>query len=133
MRQKNSEIIQQMYQAAARGDMENALAALDENLIVYEQESLPYGGRYEGHAGFQKLFENLAAVWDDFNFALQEFLDAGDAVIAVVRLPGTARATGKSLDMTMYELWRIRGGKAVECRSIVWDTARMLETLGEKR
>jgi ketosteroid isomerase-like protein len=54
-------------------------------------------------------------------------------VVAVVRLTGTARATGKWLDVTMYELWRIRGGKAVECRSIVWDTARMLEILGEKR
>jgi hypothetical protein len=30
-----------MYQAAAWDDMETVLAALDENLIVYEQESLP--------------------------------------------------------------------------------------------
>ena len=131
MSQENVQIIKQMYEDAANQEMQKALNALDEDLVVYEQESLPYGGRYEGHDGFQKLFQNLAAHWDDFNFAPQEFMDAGETVVAVVQLTGKAKKTGSALDMTMYELWKMRGGKAVECRSIVWDTAKMLEVLGE--
>jgi len=133
MSQENVNAIKQMYEAAGRGEMERALSAIDENLVVYEQESLPYGGRYEGHDGFQKLFQNLSAHWDDFKFAPQEFMDAGETVVAIVQLTGNAKQTGSPLDMTMYELWRMRGGKAVECRSIVWDTAKMLEILGEKQ
>lgn len=133
MSQTNVENIRQMYEAAGKGDMQTALSALDENLIVYEQESLPYGGQYRGHAGFQKLFENLSAHWDDFKFTPQDFKDAEDTVVAVIQLTGKAKSTGKALDMTMYELWRMQNGKAVECRSIVWDTAKMLQILGEKQ
>lgn len=130
---ENVNTIKQMYEAAIKGDMQKALNALDEDLVVHEQESLPYGGRYEGHEGFQKLFQNLAATWDDFKFTPKEYLDAGESVVAIVQLTDKAKTTGNSLDMTMYELWKMRGGKAVECRSIVWDTAKMLEILGEKR
>lgn len=125
----NVETIKQMYAAALKQDMPAALNALDEDLVIHEQESLPYGGRYEGHEGFQKLFQNLAAHWDDFKFSPKEFMDAGETVVAIVQFTGKAKKSGKSLDMTMYELWRMRNGKAVECHSIVWDTAKMLEIL----
>ena len=132
MSEKNVNTIKQMYEAAIKNDMPRALNALDENLVIHEQESLPYGGRYEGHAGFQKLFQNLAAHWDDFKFVPKEYLDAGETVVAVVQLTGKAKQTGSPLDMTMYELWRMREGLAVECHSIVWDTAKMLEILGTR-
>jgi uncharacterized protein len=74
----------------------------------------------------------LLAHWDDFKFLPQEFIDAGQTVVAIVQLTGKSKQTGGSLNMTMYELWRMDDGKAVECRSIVWDTAKMLRILGER-
>jgi len=94
MSQENVQTIKQMYEAAGRNEMELALSALSENIIVYEQESLPYGGQYEGHDGFQKLFQNLSAHWDDFKFSPQEFVDAGEMVVAFIKLTGKSTHTG---------------------------------------
>lgn len=46
--EKNVETMKEMYDAAiTRQDMPAALKALDGDLVIHEQESLPYGGRYE--------------------------------------------------------------------------------------
>ncbi len=128
--EKNVETMKEMYDAAiVRQDIPAALKALDEDLVLHEQESLPYGGRYEGHEGFQKLFQNLAAHWDGLRYTPQEFIGDGETVVVIGQLTGKAKKSGKNLDITMYELWRMRKNKAIEGYSIVYDTAKMLEVL----
>lgn len=129
--EKNVETMKEMYDAAIiRHDIPAALKALDKNLVIHEQESLPYGGRYEGHDGFQRLFQNLAEHWDDLHYTPQEFIGDGETVFVIGQLTGKAIKSGKILDITMYELWRMRNNKAIEGYSIVYDTAKMLEVLG---
>ena len=130
MNSKNAAAIKTLYEAAGHGEMETVLAQLDPEIIVHEQESLPVEDTYRGYDGFKQLFVDLTGVWADFNFALEEVYDAGDLVVAVVRLRGQSKKSGASLDMPMIELWRMKNGRAIECRSIVWDTARYLEVVG---
>jgi uncharacterized protein len=128
--EKNVEIMKEMYNAAIiRQDIPAALKALDEDLVIHQQESLPYGGRYEGHAGFQKLFQNQAEQWDGLHYAPQEFIGDGETVVVIGQLTGKSQKSGKNLDIAMYELWRMRNNKAIEGYSIVYDTAKMLEVL----
>ena len=129
MSQENVQAIRSMYEAAGRNDTKAMLACLDSGVTVHEQESLPYKDIYIGHEGFQQLFQDLMSVWDDFQFVPQNFLDAGDVVVASVQLQGKSKATGKPLDMLMVELWQMKDGKGVDCRSMVWDTAAMLALL----
>ena len=129
MSQRNVETIQTMYEAAGRGDTQTMLDCLDPGVVVHEQESLPYKNTYTGHEGFQQLFRDLNSVWDEFRFMPQKFLDAGEVVIAYVQLQGKAKTTGKPLDMLMVELWQMKDGKGMDCRSMVWDTAAMLHLL----
>ena len=126
----NANAISTLYAAAGRGELEIVLAQLDPEIVVHEQESLPYQNIYRGHAGFKQLFADLTSVWDDFEFTLEEIWDAGELIIAVVRLRGKSKQSGQSLVMPMVELWRMKNGRAIECRSLVWDTARMLEIIG---
>lgn len=129
MSQANVQAIQNLYAKAEQGDMQAALQMLDPDIVVHEQESLPYGGTYNGYEGYQQLFTNLMGVWDDFKFNPQQFIDGGDYVIAIIQLQGRAKSTGKSLDMRMLELWQMRDGRGVDCVSLVYDTAKMLELL----
>lgn len=130
MPSKNLTAIETLYAAAGRGEMETVLEQLDPQIVVREQESLPYENIYRGHDGFKQLFADLNKVWADFSFSLEEVYDAGEIVVAVVRLRGKSKRSGESLDMPMVELWKMRDGKATECRSIVWDTAAMLKIVG---
>lgn len=130
MLSKNATAIKTLYEAAGKGEMETVFEQLDAEIVVYEQESLPVENTYRGRDGFQKLFADLLNVWADFNFTLEEVYDAGDLIVAVVRLRGQSKKSGEKLDMPMIELWKMKNGRAVECRSIVWDTARYLEIVG---
>lgn len=130
MLSKNSTAIKTLYEAAGRGEMETVLAQLDPGIVVHEQESLPVKNTYRGYDGFQKLFADLMNVWADFSFALEEIYDADELIVAVVRLRGQSKKSGAQLDMPMIELWKMNNGRAIECRSIVWDTARYLEIVG---
>ncbi len=129
MSTENIQAIDTLYRTAAQGDMNTALQMLDPAVVVYEQESLPYGGAYHGHKGYQQLFTNIMEIWGDFKFTQKQLLDAGEYVVAIVQLQGRAKSTNKMLNMDMYELWKMRDGKGIECRSIVYDTAKMLELL----
>lgn len=97
--------------------------------MIHQQESLPYGGRYEGHEGFQKLFQDQSAQWDNLHYTPQEFIGDGETVVVIGQLTGKAKKSGKNLDIKMYELWRMRNNKAIEGYSIVYDTAKRLEVL----
>ena len=67
--------------------------------------------------------------WDGLHYTPQEFVGDDETVVVIGQLTGKAKKSGKSLDMTMYELWRMRNNKAIEGYSIVYDTAQMLEVL----
>ena len=127
----NVQKIRQIYEAIANGEMERALADVAPDIVVYEPDSLPYGGRFEGYAGVAEYFQKIAAVWDDFKMTPTDFLDAGDTIIAVVQLTGRAKESGAMLDMPMYDFWRLRDGKAVEARAVPADTAKILEILSK--
>jgi ketosteroid isomerase-like protein len=130
MSRENVDAIRTLYDAAARQETERMLSVLSPTVTVHEPESLPYDDVYRGHEGFQKLFRDLTAVWDDFRFEPLALHDVGNLVVAEVRLTGRAKATGRPLDTLMVELWEFEGGKASACRSLVWDTAAMLRVLG---
>ena len=49
--------------------------------------------------------------------------------MASVQLRGKAKATGKTLNMLMVEIWQMQDGRGLDCRSMVWDTAAMLALL----
>ena len=58
-------------------------ALFDENVEVHDHDT-PDQGDYRGHAGFARWLEDWGAAWAEYSFELQEFIDAGDSVVAVI-------------------------------------------------
>ena len=52
-----------------------------------------------------------------------EFLEAGDEVVVLGRYRGTAKQTGKPLDVPFVHVWSLRDGKA-------WRFRQFLDTAG---
>jgi ketosteroid isomerase-like protein len=48
---------------------------------------------------------------DDLHASVEELIDAGDKVIAVVRHRGTGKQSGVQLDLRSYLVYTIRSGK----------------------
>jgi len=108
----NKQLIESLYKAFAQGDVPTVLGAFAEDISWTDAEGFPTGGTYSGaNAIVQGVFMPLVTEWDGFAVRPSEFLDAGDAIIALGNYSGTYKATGKAMTAPFAHVWRLRDGK----------------------
>jgi ketosteroid isomerase-like protein len=127
MSAENVQVLRGAYAAFMRHDIDGVLAALDEDVEWTTPMILPSGGTYRGHAGVEALFGALAEVWQEMSVEPEEFIDAGDTIVVVVR----ERAAGaeRSTDTQAIHIWRMRDGRATSFVEYM-STARMGRVAG---
>jgi ketosteroid isomerase-like protein len=129
MGEQSEELVRDVYEAFARGDVPAVLGAMAADMEWHEAEGMPYGGVYHGgEAVAQNVFGPITQDVVDFAVTAEEFIASGDAVAAVVRYTGTGKATGKKLDLPVVHVWKVRNGKAEQFRQFI-DTAKFLEVV----
>jgi uncharacterized protein len=125
----NIELVKNLYQSFAQGDVPSVLGAFDENIEWTDAEGFPTGGTYRGgEAILNGVFMPLATEWDGFQVAANDFLDAGNRVVALGNYGGAYKKTGKSNDVPFAHVWTIAGGKVVKFVQYT-DTLKVSEAL----
>lgn len=110
----NLDAVKGVYAAFAKVDIPTVLAILDPNIAWTEAEGFPYAGTYHGPKGvLEGVFMRLGAEWDGFAAVPHEFIDGGDAIVALGKYSGTYKATGKSFEADFAHVWKIHAGKAI--------------------
>jgi uncharacterized protein len=93
---------------------DDARSLLHDELIVYEVGGVPFSGEYHGPQGFFELFGKMN---EDLELTLDpgiQYLLADDTVAMRTRMTFTARASGKSAEMGLVEIYTVRDGLIVE-------------------
>jgi ketosteroid isomerase-like protein len=83
-----------------------------EEIVVRDHQS-PDQAEYAGFAGLQQWLDDWGAAWDEWHVEVEEILDAGDAVLALIHQVARGHASGMDLDSHDGMLFTIRGGKVV--------------------
>lgn len=110
----NLDSVKATYQAFAEGDIPSVLGFLSPNIAWTEAEGFPYGGTYHGPtAVLTGVFMRLGSEWDGFACLPDEFIDGGDAIVALGKYSGKYKATGKSFEANFAHVWKLQDGKAV--------------------
>lgn len=127
----NAEAVRGAYAAFARGDLEGALAVMDEGIEWHQAQGLPHGGVYRGLAAVRTaVFDPLeAAWWDGFSADPDEVIGCGEHVVVLGRYTARAKATGARLDVPFAHVWRFRNGRAIRFHQFT-DTRGWVEALG---
>ncbi|EME88407.1 uncharacterized protein MYCFIDRAFT_192586 [Pseudocercospora fijiensis CIRAD86] len=138
-----AEILQKFYDAETiymaaspeNRDFANGMGkTLSPNLKLYQSPDLPYGGVFEGHAGFQDWSQRMASYFDKLEVTdPQVFEQAGsDAVIVASTLKLRVRKTGKDLVNPLLQKISVDREKGVitEIRPFYWDVKGLNEALG---
>ena len=130
MRVQPVEIVKRSYDAFARGDLDGVLGDMDPDIEWHQAQGLPHGGYYRGLDEVRRnIFDPLDTEWwDAFTATPEEFLDAGEHVVVIGRYRGTAKQTGRPLDVPFVHIWTLRGDKAVRFRQFL-DTAGWVSAL----
>jgi len=129
MSETNVRIAMGAYEASARGDFPAMLETFHTDVEWHAAEGLPWGGVHKGRDAVAKeVFGALMEHFDGFSLSHEQFIDAGDFVVALGRYDATARATGKHLDAAFAHVWELEDGKLKRYYHYT-DTAKFLEAL----
>jgi hypothetical protein len=123
----NVELVTALYRAFAARDLEAVSGLIGPEITVRQTELLPWGGSYAGIAGFRRFTELLFGNVDSL-VTPEEYVDAGDRVVAIARTRGHVRRNGAPFDLRAVHVWGLREGKVVSFDAFI-DTPAMLEAL----
>jgi ketosteroid isomerase-like protein len=130
MSQENVEVVRAGYEALNRGDVEGWTADYHPEAELHELATMPDSAIHRGHSGLRGWLENVRDLTDgDFGFAVEQIVDAGDLVLVRARAHGRGRMGGVPIDMRVYHVFDMDGGKIRRVRGFV-DEAEALAAVG---
>jgi ketosteroid isomerase-like protein len=122
---ENVEIVRKVYDAAARRDALTLLGFYDPEVEFDSSRvhgSLMGGAVYHGHEGLRRWARDWYEAWELIEYDVEELIDAGEHVIAVVTVRGRGRASAAEVEWTRHGgVWTFRDGKVVR---VVWFPTR---------
>ena len=123
--------VRSSYEAFGRGDLDGALAMMDDGIEWHQAQGLPHGGIYRGLVAVRAaVFDPLDEEWwEDFRADPDEVIGLGDDVVVLGRYTARAKATGAPLDVPFVHVWRFREGRAVRFHQFT-DTRGWVDALG---
>jgi ketosteroid isomerase-like protein len=109
--------------------MPAVLELLDPQVEWRAPTSLPWGGTFHGHDGFQEFLGKVTEHLDEFRLEPLQLLDVRDRIVVLLRLAG--RPTGRATQFNVPEVhvWTLRQGRIVG-HEAYFDTAIVLRALG---
>jgi uncharacterized protein len=111
MSEENVEVVRKAWEAFKRRDNEAALALYDPEIEIDLRRRVSADARvYYGLEGVQEFFRDFLASFGEWKTEVEEWIDAGDQVIAMVRSYGRGRHSGVPVDMLEAHLWTVRDG-----------------------
>jgi ketosteroid isomerase-like protein len=85
-------------------------AVLDEEVEVQDHDIMD-AGEYRGHEGVGRWLEDWGTAWAAYSFEPEEFIDAGEHVVAVIHMKAEGQSSGIELERQDAMVIRIRDGK----------------------
>ena len=83
---------------------------------------MPGEAQWHGHDGLRMFFRDYYETWEDLQDTVEELIDAGDHVVAVVDSRGRGRASGAEVEWGRHaSVWTVRDGRIVR---VVWFRTR---------
>ncbi len=129
-KEKNIQIVQQIYADFGKGNIEGILNSLTDDIIWSDPgyPEVPYAKKRTGKNEVVSFFNELAAAVSYSKFAPEEFYADKDAVIVKGSFAGKANSTGKAFESEWVMIWKLRNGKIYSYLAFV-DTAKMSSAL----
>ena len=118
MSEQNMNLMREIYEVIASGDVDRADELLAEDLIEHEVQP---PGSPQGREGFKDFVRRINAGFPDLVCQIEDMTAEGDKVWARARLTGTHQgefmgvpATGNRVEFEVIDISRFENGKGVE-------------------
>jgi uncharacterized protein len=127
---ENVATIRSLYEAFGRGDIPYILDRLHADVEWHAPVTVPFSkGLYRGPEEVAQFFAGMVEYIAEPSVETQEFLAAGDRVVAFLRFRGRGAESGLPFDTPEAHVWRLSEGAVVEEKTYA-DTAAIVQALG---
>lgn len=107
-------VVRRFSRALGNRNLTEAECLLHPDLVVHTAGGLPYSGDYYGPQGFFELFAAMTQTMDLTPGPLRQQPLDEQTVVSRFRLLFVARASGKSAEMDLVEIYRLTDGMIIE-------------------
>jgi uncharacterized protein len=130
MTEENEKLVRAFYEATLPGHRE-ALRGLQSPHVVYDlPEGMPIGcGHFEGLQDLERFLTSFYGALD-VRFVTEEFIAAGEEVVALGRIQGKTRKAAVPVDVPFAHVWTVREGYLQRLRAFT-DTALLARALAK--
>jgi ketosteroid isomerase-like protein len=105
---ENVEVVRQAWEASERHDNETVLSLYDPEVEI----DAGFQGRvWRGLDGVRGFFRDWLADWDGHRSEIEQWIDAGDDVVAVLHTYARGKQSGVPVHMRQWHVWTLREGK----------------------
>jgi ketosteroid isomerase-like protein len=115
MSQENVEIVRRMGEAFNRGDLGLFLDTLDPEVEWKQINELE---PRHGHSGAREAIAQWDEMFDEPCYEAEEYIDAGDQVIVLIKISGRGKTSGAEVEMSSYHLFTLRDGKVIRMHEL---------------
>ena len=122
---RDRETLDGLYAAFFAGEFEKWMSYWDEDSVIREAKTLPYGGEHKGIQEIGALAEKMGGLYSEFNINFDGIYGDDTKLVAVGTCNCTGRKTGKRASFSFAEVWVFKNDKVVEVTPIYGDTALM--------
>lgn len=125
--------MQRIYEQVAQGHTDVLYDNLDPKVEWDTSTSdFPDAGVYHGHEGVKDYRRRFWGAWEARRNEPEEFIDAGDSVVVIVRMGGRGRSSGVDVDQDFAWVWTFCGGKITRV-AVYQNRAGALEAVGRSK
>jgi ketosteroid isomerase-like protein len=111
MSQENVEVVRRSFGLWASRDFSALPEVAHPDLVLDVSRRTFNPAVYRGLDGFQRFVKDVDEIWEDFRFDPEDLIDAGDHVVASVRISGRGRGSGIETEMHEFSVWTVRDGR----------------------
>lgn len=112
-------ILEELYAAINRNDIPAALPYFDKEIERIEPEGFPAAKGIRGIAEFREHLVQARATWAEGNCQPEEFLYAGERMVALVHVRVKMKETMAWAEGRLADAFRFRNGKIVEMHTFI--------------
>jgi uncharacterized protein len=130
MSRENVEVVQRAYELFERRDIEAVLGLVAEDFELRLPDVYPEGPEtFRGRDGMRRWLAMVQDIWGEWRFDVERLVDAGEQVLALVRIVAEGGASGVPVQREVAHVWSFKGRKP-STASVYLDRAEALSAVG---
>jgi ketosteroid isomerase-like protein len=112
MSEENVQIVRRGYSEFLKtGTFVREMYASDFVWDMSHYDGWPEQQVYQGVEAAERFMHEWTSAWVDWELQIDELLDAGDKVVALVRQRGRSKLTGIRVEVSLAKIWTLLDGK----------------------